>query len=175
MPFGFGSTHLELSFLFPGTHLTGNRFQVPRERKWKQLTSPSHKPSCHLPAGSRQRGKQKASLPPTQSFRLPNRFYSSYPPTKICSESQSSPQTWGLQPSKTPTTSGNLVQRGWQGQAFHDTSSLEFTAECPTASACYNARAVPQILRDLPAVEGKPARHTSIHPERRQEQWTADE
>lgn len=31
----------------------------------------------------------------------------------------------------------------------------------PTASACYNARAVSQILRDLPAVEGKPARHTS--------------
>lgn len=53
------------------------------------------------------------------------------------------------------------MQRGWQGQGFHDTSSLEFTVECPTASAWYNARAVSQILRDLPAVEGKPARHTS--------------
>lgn len=53
------------------------------------------------------------------------------------------------------------MQKGWQGQGFHDTPSLEFTAECPTASAWYNARAVSQILCDLPAVEGKPARHTS--------------
>lgn len=75
VPFGFGSTHLEeLPFLFPGIHLTGNRFQVSRGRKWKQPTSPSHKLSCHLPAGGRQRGKHKASLPSTESCKLPKRF-----------------------------------------------------------------------------------------------------
>lgn len=44
-----------------------------------------------------------------------------------------------------------------QGQGFGDTASLEFTGECPTASAWDGARAFPQILRDLPAAEGKAA------------------
>lgn len=65
------------------------------------------------------------------------------------------------------------MQRGWQGQDFHDTSSLEFTVERPTASAWYNARAVSQILHDLPAVEAN--QQGTHYPERRQDQWTADE
>lgn len=44
-----------------------------------------------------------------------------------------------------------------QGQAFGDTASLEFTAECPTASAWEDARAFSQILRDPPAAEGTAA------------------
>lgn len=56
-------------------------------------------------------------------------------------------------------------REGWRGQGFHDISSLEFAGERPTASAWYDARAVSQMLRDPPAAEGKPARHTSSREE----------
>lgn len=132
-----------LPFLSPANRF---RFPAPRGRACGQLSSPSHNPSCHLPAGG-PRVTNSPFCPPQGSRDAPERscgFRSHHPPTKATRE----PERWWDVGTTAPNT---------QGQAFGDTASLEFTAECPTASAWEDARAFSQILHDPPGAEGTAA------------------
>lgn len=123
--------------------------------------------SFPLAAGGRQGGRGRLPSHPRQAGGFQTHFTADIHQPKAAPEKPKLSLNAG--PGRAAATSSKLRQRrGWQGWGFHDTSSLEFAGECPTASVWCCARAASQILRDLPAAEGRAA--SMHHPGRRQEQ-----